>query len=560
MNANLKSLTARVRTFWARHPLSITTVLLLVTAYLGLTQNTVLWRTTFRALTDNGSTALDLSGALIVLTLVAIYLAGTFSLLALLCVGRMVRGGLTALLVIAVIVNYYMSRYGAVIDQQMIVNATRTNWRETRELLSLDLLGQLLLFAGLPSLVLWQIRFKARQGWCSGAVRTGLALAFWGVALGLVLGNYKANALWGREHSQIYKYPNPVYPIGSAIKLAYRSVVGSAHATSVQPIAQSIAPRPAQGRRRVVVMVVGETARADHFSLYGYPQPTNPQLSKIPDLLRFAEVRSCGTATAVSVPCMFSRHDRSDFDRQKADYEENLLDVIRRAGVDVLWRDNNVGCQGVCARVGLEDLASDKDPALCRDGECFDEILLRDLPARLRAHSGDQLIVLHQLGSHGPSYYRRYPDRFANFQPACVRDEAYRCDSAALINAYDNTIVYTDHVLAQVHAVLADMGEGVDTALVYVSDHGESLGENGLYLHGFPYALAPDEQTRVPMLVWLGSSMKQQLGLDWPCAEKAMQTAISHDQVFDLLLGLLDVQTDVYQAGNDRLRACRSQP
>jgi lipid A ethanolaminephosphotransferase len=167
-------------------------------------------------------------------------------------------------------------------------------------------------------------------------------------------------------------------------------------------------------------------------------------------------------------------------------------------------------------------------------------------------------VVLHMKGSHGPAYYRRYPAQFEAFTPACNTGELADCERQAVVNAYDNTIRYTDHVLAQVIRLLRHNAERFDTGLLYVSDHGESLGENGLYLHGLPYAIAPTEQTHVPMLLWLSSGMRQHFGLDDRCLRANANKPHSHDHLFHSIVGLLDVQTSAYNADKDLFRACRA--
>jgi lipid A ethanolaminephosphotransferase len=439
----------------------------------------------------------------------------------------------------------------------MLVNASSTNLREAGELITAGLLVRLLIYAGLPALLLFVIRVRPRRAGPELARRLMVAALLWAVAAGVLFANYKEAALWARAHAEVCKYPNPVYPLISAYKLARGSLIAPAAAAELRRVTQRVSLRSDQRRRRVVVLVVGETARADHFSLYGYARDTNPQLAQISSLLRFANVQACGTSTAVSVPCMFSRLDREQFDRDEAQGSENLLDVLMRAGVSVLWRENNTGCQGVCSRVLTEDLSGLDDPRFCTNGTCRDEVLLTGLRERLSA-AGDQLIVLHQLGSHGPSYYKRYPRGYTRFQPECALDEAYRCERKALVNTYDNTVLYTDHVLAEVIRTLETLGDAVDAAMLYVSDHGESLGEHGLYLHGFPYALAPVAQTRVPMLAWLSPSLIRQLGVSRECLDAQTQRSLSHDHLFDIVLGLYGIDTDVYRPAADIIVSCRS--
>jgi lipid A ethanolaminephosphotransferase len=307
------------------------------------------------------------------------------------------------------------------------------------------------------------------------------------------------------------------------------------------------------------VIVVGETARAMNFSLNGYGRETNPELSRQPGLVNFTNVESCGSATAVSVPCVFSALARDDYSDSRAKSQEGLLDVLSHAGMRVLWRDNNSGCKGVCDRVEREDvsLAVPGDP-LCDGDECHDEKLLAGLPELIRTEQRDLVIVLHQKGSHGPAYWKRYPARFARFGPVCATNELEKCDRKAIVAAYDNSILYTDYMLSSVIDILRQASqEGqVDTAMLYFSDHGESLGEKGIYLHGAPMIVAPAEQIRVPMMLWLSDRFAARFHIDQRCLAARSNQAFSHDNVFHSVLGMLNITTAVYDPSLDLFQAC----
>jgi lipid A ethanolaminephosphotransferase len=300
----------------------------------------------------------------------------------------------------------------------------------------------------------------------------------------------------------------------------------------------------------VLVLVVGETARAANFSLLGYPRETNPELAKS-NVVAFSNVTSCGTSTEVSVPCMFSPYGRADYDERRIRNSESLLNVLARAGYAVRWFDNQSGCKGVCQGGGI---AYEK---LCPDEQCQDEVLARRLEAELPMVTGDTVFVLHMMGNHGPAYFQRYPRAFRRFLPDCATAELRECSRAEVVNAYDNAILYTDHVLAQVIDVLSERAGGMESAMLYVSDHGESLGEHGLYLHGIPYAIAPEVQTRVPMLVWVSRQMTGSGDVDLPCLRRKAHDELSHDNLFHSVLGLLNVETSAYRAARDIFDGCR---
>ena len=240
---------------------------------------------------------------------------------------------------------------------------------------------------------------------------------------------------------------------------------------------------------------------------------------------------------------------------------ENLLDVLQRAGMAVLWVDNQSGCKGVCARVASSETTQGQDPQHCATGECLDEIMLQGLDEKIAALGQERwskgvVVVLHQMGSHGPAYYKRSPPFAKKFLPECTTNILQDCKRQEVVNAYDNSIVYTDHLLSQVIAWQKARQNDMSMAMLYVSDHGESLGENNLYLHGLPYAIAPDVQKRVPWVTWLSPQFQQQRGLAQSCLNQLPERRLSHDHLFHSVLGLLNVQTQAYQPGLDAYAAC----
>jgi lipid A ethanolaminephosphotransferase len=313
--------------------------------------------------------------------------------------------------------------------------------------------------------------------------------------------------------------------------------------------------------RSVTVIVVGETARAANFSLNGYARATNPQLALQPELLNFNHVVSCGTATAVSLPCVFSMLGREHYSDTQAYAQEGLLDVLRHAGFEVLWRDNNSGCKGACDRVAYEDLSvPEKGNQWCVADECYDERLLDRLPDIIHEARDDLVIVLHQKGSHGPAYHKRYPAAFQRFGPVCETNELEKCSRESIVAAYDNTILYTDHVLNKTIELLkaSERRDPINTAMLYFSDHGESLGEHNLYLHGAPYMIAPAEQREVPLMLWLSEGYRDRYQIDQRCLAARTSQSFSHDNVFHSVLGMLNVNTALYNPRLDLVGPCRN--
>jgi lipid A ethanolaminephosphotransferase len=468
---------------------------------------------------------------------------------------------LAVLTVATALAGYYMGAYGVYLDPSMLRNVLRSNVAEARELLNTELLLHLLLYAVLPLLLLWRVKVVRRPWLRATAVRLGtLALAL-GVLAGVLLAVFQPFASLMRSHKEVRYLITPANTLWSMASIAVADARGAARAR--QPIGQDAQAGPSWAQRRkplVLVLVLGETARAANWGLNGYARNTTPELAQWP-LFNFSQVGACGTNTEVSVPCMFAPVGRRDYDEARIRGQESLLHVAARAGVAVHWRDNQSGCKGVCDGLPGDTVSEANAPGLCDAGHCLDEGLIRDLDQRLSAAEGTQLWVLHMLGNHGPSYFRRYPPAFARFQPECRDDDLRRCTEAQIVNAYDNALLYTDHLLASTLAKLKAHAGEVDTALIYVSDHGESLGERGIFLHGMPYAIAPEVQTRVPMVMWFGSGFEQAVGLPTGCLQPTLQQAarqpVAHDHLFHTVLGLLDVHTRVQEPRWDLTQGCR---
>ncbi len=313
------------------------------------------------------------------------------------------------------------------------------------------------------------------------------------------------------------------------------------------------------------MLVVGETARADRFGINGYGRDTTPELARR-GVLSWGNVRSCGTSTLASLPCMFSPLGKEAFEARKSEYE-NLLDVVQAAGMAVLWVDNQSGCKGVCERVphaqAVDGLQPEQRSRLCEpSGECRDEALLAGLDERLAALPAQRraqgvLLVLHQMGSHGPAYYKRSAPDAKRFTPECRTEVLADCAHGELVNAYDNTIAATDAFLGRAIDWLGTRSGDYDTGLLYLSDHGESLGEYGLFLHGMPYGVAPDGQKHVPMVAWLGAPLAARQSLSLDCLRAGLAEPLSHDNLYHTVLGALDVRSPSYQPALDAWAGCR---
>lgn len=539
-------------------------LILLVGCWLALAGNLPLWRTVWPLPELAGARGVMFAVGLFVWIVAALQI-----LLSLLAWKWLLKPVLLLLVVIAAANSYFMLQYGVVIDATMMANVANTDAREVRDLLSWTMLLIVLLLGVLPGWWLLRQKLALRALWPQAWRNLAGAAIGLTVLLLVTLLMFQDLASLMRNHKQVRYLVNPLNTLYAGGKLARDGLFRVSK--TLQPMgldAHLGASYAASKRAPLVVLVVGETARAANFSLGGYTRQTNPQLQRLSasgsgQLTYYSAVRSCGTNTQTSLPCMFSHLGKDGYEASGQPFE-NLLDVLQRAGLAVLWIDNQSGCKGLCDRVAHVDTYAQETPGLCADGECFDEVMLKDLDRRVAAldparRARGVVLVLHQMGSHGPAYYRRTPPAFKTFMPECTSNVLQDCAQQQLVNAYDNTILYTDHVLAGMAQWLQGKVQSgdYDTAMVYVSDHGESLGENNLYLHGLPYALAPDTQTHVPMVSWISDAMRDRLRLRTDCLQARTADKLSHDNLFHAMLGLLDVQTSLYRKELDWFAACR---
>lgn len=489
----------------------------------------------------------------------ALMLLAAFNLLLTLVAFRWVfKPLLSVLLLCSASAAYFMNQYGVMIDKEMLRNIVETNPAEALDLFSLKFAVYLLLLGALPTWLLWQTPINYRV-WHFELLRKTVVITGCAAILGgIALANYQGLASLFRNHKELRLLVTP-----SNIVNAGSGYFKEQFASAKQPFraigedAVRAMPVGGSARKSLTVLVVGESARAENFSLLGYKRETNPKLQQEDDLIRYSNTHSCGTETAVSVPCMFSNMGRDDYQASIAKNQQGLLDVLQHAGLQVIWRDNQSGCKGTCDRVTLDDVSNDQDPTLCATGECHDEILLKNLQAFIDNLQQDTVLVMHAMGSHGPAYYKRYPKAFERFTPVCASNALNACTQEQIVNGYDNTILYADHVLATLIDLLRSNQEKIDSGMLYVSDHGESLGEYNLFLHGTPYLLAPEQQKHVAMLAWFSKGYQQAAGFDSACLRGTSNAALSHDNLFHSMLGLLHVQTREYQPQLDMFASCR---
>jgi len=492
-------------------------------------------------------------------------LAATVALLILTAWSRWFKPLWMLVVLVAAVVQHYMFAYRMVMDPSMVANVLQTDPNEARDLVTGGMLADVAL-VWLPAVAwLWSVRIRPEPWWSK--IWRNLAICALAIVLAVVglLATARQVMPLMRAQPHLRYMMNPVATLYSAGTFALRPMFQRRRDfVRISADAALGKSHSASGKPPLLILVVGETARGDHFSLNGYSRDTNPGLAAR-NVASFRNVRSCGTNTIASVPCMFSHLGRREFESRRHEYE-NLLDVLQAAGLAVLWLDNQSGCKGVCARVPSSQTNDAvhiaKYPALCSGDECLDAVLLEDLDARIAALPPERrakgvVVVLHQIGSHGPAYHRRSSEAHKRFMPECRIATLAECSHSELINAYDNSIAYTDHVLAGTIDWLKLRAGRYDGGLLYMSDHGESLGEYGLYLHGVPYDFAPEAQKHVAFVAWLDGGLGARSQVSKDCLQARSDVPLTHDNFYHTVLGVMDVRSQTYAVGLDAFAMCR---
>jgi lipid A ethanolaminephosphotransferase len=538
-------------------------LIFLTSVWLATVGNTALWLK-LHSLPEMNDARAVVFGVAFALLIVAM----TFMLLSLLCWRWTLKPVISMFLLVAAFGGYFMLSYGVVIDRAMLVNVMQTDLRESSDLVSGKMLLTVLMFAILPMVWLWRSRVRRLTILQQFGHNSLLLIAGFILAILAVLPIYQDFASTMRNNIQLRFLINPLnsfYALGEVVSEPFKNGT-----TAIIPIGLDVKlglTHYTQPKAPLLILVVGETARSVNFGINGYGRDTTPnliQLQKNNDntgvLTSFSNTWACGTSTATALPCMFSHLGKVAYEDNR-DNLENLVDVIQRAGFAVIWLENQSGCKGVCDRVPSVPTGNLKNPKYCSTGECFDEIMLDQLTERLAEYPISRLekgivVIMHQMGSHGPAYYKRVPDSFKKFQPECATNTLQDCTRTQVVNVYDNTLLYTDYFLNEVVKFLKVKEPHTQSAMIYVSDHGESLGENNIYLHGLPYAIAPDVQKRVPWISWLSNDFLQRTGIKPDCLNQQKDKRLSHDNYFHSVLGLLDIQTSVYKPELDVYATC----
>ncbi len=528
-------------------------VILFFSLFLVVGYNQSLWHGIFQTHNEfSFHNALFLSSVAFFLTAIINFL------LNLIAVKQLLKPVLITIVIGSALASFFMDSYGVLIDSSMLQNVYETDSHEATELLSFAFAQHLIVWGLLPALLIYKLNIS-HSTFFRQIVINVFSIIMSVLVIGLVAaGFYQDYASTFRNHREFRYLINPtnyIYAIAKTLSNQVDEKKKPVVAISQKTTRGTLADKT---HRSVTILVLGETARAQEFHIDGYQRQTTPRIEN-DDVINFSNVSSCGTATAISVPCMFSKFSRDEYDNDKGHNYQGLLDEIAASGMAVYWRDNNSGCKGVCDRVEHDNVVHVDVPELCDANECFDEAMLDNLDDVINKTDKDMLVVLHQKGSHGPAYDQRVPKSFKQFTPVCQTSELQNCSQQDITNAYDNTILYTDFFLDKVISFLKSQPETTDTAMIYLSDHGESLGEKNMYLHGAPYFMAPQEQTHVPMLMWLSNQFAQDYHINTSCLKHNGDVAISHDNLFHSMLGMLDISSpENYRQDLDIFASCRS--
>lgn len=438
---------------------------------------------------------------------------------------------------------YFMYAYHIPVDKIMIMNALQTDQAETSEIININLIATIILLGVLP--VIW-IGLKTVIHPCSfQRTLKSIILSLSIILTCCILAPSQTNKLMHHfKYLQIYLPPINYLLSGGQIIIEKLTPQ-----PPLQRLTDDIKKTTLSDKPNLIVFIVGETTRAANFSLNGYHRPTNQALTPyLKDIIYYPDTGACGTSTAISVPCIFSVYNQKQFQSGSEQYTENVLDIFKKAGYKVRWFDNDGGCKNVCNRVLYEEP--------CKNKTCSDNILLNNLKNTIQKSKKNQLIILHTRGSHGPSYHLRYEKEDDLYAPICTIDDIWNCTPEELVNVYDNTIHYVSRFIAKTIDILKSLEKEYNTSLIYTSDHGESLKEDGLFLHSAPMETAPKYQTEVPLLVWLPQNNLYHLNKQ--CLKnKASKNKYSHDNIFHSLLGLGNIKSSHYQRELDIFAGCK---
>ncbi len=515
------------------------------------------------ALWQELSTALPLlngRGVLLALGIGGVIAAATAAFLSLFAWRWTLKPAIALCLLLVALSSHFMIHYHVLIDAPMVVNALQADPREALEYLNWPMALAVLLIAFVPAW--WLLRQPLQRLTLASHAAVNALSIVTNLLLALALAWSVSDTIKPLLHTNP-RLPYMVNPLNGVWGAAQASTqTWSRSGAHADPIGLDVARGTSYrstAKPPLLLLVIGDSARADHLALNGYARPTSPRLAQ-EDVFSWRQASSCGTSAASSLPCLLSPLGQEGFAARSTN-SQNLLDVLQTAGLAVLWLDNQYGCKGLCDRIHRADTGRASVEGLCTDNGCMDEVMLLNLADRLRALPQEQrrngvVVVLRAMGSHGPAYHKHSNPGSKKFLPECTQNLLADCSTQEVVNAYDNTLVYTDHFLAESVQWLKRQSAQYSTTMLYVSDHGESLGEKHIYLHGAPDKLAPPAQRHVPLVAWVSPAQQQRSRLSTACLRSHLNKPVTHDHVFHSVLGLLDLQTSLYRRESDLFANC----
>jgi len=468
---------------------------------------------------------------------------------------KVFKGVVIASLVLNSVFSYYIATYNVYIDQGMMANVFNTDPKEAADLFSLWMVFYVLTLGILPSIFVAKINIIKIKGKINYSIARFLRiLTLFLLAIIVLAFSFREVITFGRANKNMFYKQLPYAYVKSTLAYIRRDIRDKIFKPTNFSFEISKPLSSTKVKPKVMVLVVGETARRDNFSLFGYSKKTNPLIER-DSVFAFSNVVSCGTSTNVSVPCMFYPLGQDEYQNNKMKIESYITSLSRLKNLDIIWFENNFGgCYENCDKVKRFYLQNEKNPKYCSEGQCTDGVFLDFLDTQLKNIKQDTLIVFHANGSHGPLYYKRYEQSFDKFTPSCKTNRPQDCTKQELINAYDNTILYTDYIL---HSIIAKLQGGEDkftSMMLYASDHGESLGEFGLYLHGVPYSIAPKYQKQIPAIAWLsGGALKT---YNKACITKRTANPYNHDIMINTSLSFLGIKSQYHKQNSSLIEGC----
>ncbi|MBQ3695908.1 MAG: sulfatase-like hydrolase/transferase [Alphaproteobacteria bacterium] len=450
------------------------------------------------------------------------------------------------LLITNSIAGYFITAYHLVLNKTMLMNILDTNFFEATEWMGISFWVYVILFGIVPSIVVWRLKIEF-EPFKLHFRKTLSLLAIMLFLLSIFLPYRTSVKIYLKTNFNLrYQFVPTGYVSGVVGVISnYLKKVEGLNTTA----GMEFHPYWKGKKKNLFVFVLGESARDANFSLSGYRRNTaEPLQAFLRDMIVFKKTESCGVVTRVSVPCMFNAFTRENYKEQALPYTTNALDILSQNGIDLLWLDNELGCNKVCRNIQTE--------YTCETRDCVDMLLNDAFRDKMSGFTKDTFVVLHQRGSHGPRYDLRVPAEYKKWKPYCDRADSTSCAYEELVNTYDNTMYYTSLVIADLIKTLSKMTDEYNPVLMYISDHGESLGEGEIYGHGGDFKDAPDVQKQVPFFVWMPKSTRQALGMSKRCMRNKTKQQQTQDAIFHSILGWAGISTDVYDEKLDIFAGC----